>query len=106
MSAAERLAAAIFDMDGVLVDSEPHHHAAWRRLCLVPRLVRLHGGRVVAESRLGHGTTSRYSLPLDRPQGSRRSRDLDQIWRDAPRPSARRESVARAMTRSSSTGIA
>jgi len=26
--------AAIFDMDGVLIDSEPHHHAAWRRICL------------------------------------------------------------------------
>src|SRR4026209_1154385 len=25
---------AIFDMAGGLVDGEPHHHAAWHRLCL------------------------------------------------------------------------
>jgi hypothetical protein len=30
-SAAARHA-AIFDLDGVRVDSEPYHHAAWRRL--------------------------------------------------------------------------
>jgi beta-phosphoglucomutase-like phosphatase (HAD superfamily) len=24
---------AILDRDGVLVDSEAHHHAAWHRLC-------------------------------------------------------------------------
>jgi hypothetical protein len=25
--------AAIFNMDGALIDSEPHHHATWHRLC-------------------------------------------------------------------------
>src|SRR5262249_48083468 len=34
VSEVDQPAVAIFDMDGVLVDSEPHHHAAWRRLCL------------------------------------------------------------------------
>ena len=34
MSDRDRLQAAVFDMDGVLVDSEPHHHVAWRRICL------------------------------------------------------------------------
>jgi HAD superfamily hydrolase (TIGR01509 family) len=34
MSGGERLRAAVFDLDGVLVDSERHHGTAWRRLCL------------------------------------------------------------------------
>ena len=33
MRAADERRAAIFDMDGVLVDSEPYHHVAWHRLC-------------------------------------------------------------------------
>jgi HAD superfamily hydrolase (TIGR01509 family) len=34
MSREEPSGAAIFDLDGVLVDSEGHHGTAWRRLCL------------------------------------------------------------------------
>jgi HAD superfamily hydrolase (TIGR01509 family) len=34
VSGAGRQGAAIFDMDGVLVDSEPHHRVAWHRICL------------------------------------------------------------------------
>jgi beta-phosphoglucomutase-like phosphatase (HAD superfamily) len=34
MSVAKAFRAAVFDMDGVLVDSERHHRAAWCRLCL------------------------------------------------------------------------
>jgi HAD superfamily hydrolase (TIGR01509 family) len=34
MSGGETLRAAVFDLDGVLVDSERHHGTAWRRLCL------------------------------------------------------------------------
>ena len=34
MKTADERGAAIFDMDGVLVDSEPYHHAAWHRVCL------------------------------------------------------------------------
>lgn len=33
-------------------------------LAIVKHLVELHGGRVWAESRLGHGTTFRFSLPI------------------------------------------
>jgi beta-phosphoglucomutase len=49
--------AAIFDMDGVLIDSEPYHHAAWRRICLedgvsltLAQVAELTLGRPVRES--------------------------------------------------------
>jgi beta-phosphoglucomutase len=34
VSDGDRLPAAHYDMDGLLVDSEAHHHVAWRRICL------------------------------------------------------------------------
>jgi signal transduction histidine kinase len=33
-------------------------------LPLVKRLVELQGGKIIVESRLGHGTTFQFSLPL------------------------------------------
>lgn len=65
MSDTEVPRAAIFDMDGVLVDSEPHHHAAWHRLCLEEGATLTLAE--VAERTLGR--TVRESLPtlLGRP---------------------------------------
>jgi HAD superfamily hydrolase (TIGR01509 family) len=51
--------AAIFDMDGVLVDSEPHHREAWHRLCAEEGVIL--GRAEVAERTLGRPV--RDSLP-------------------------------------------
>lgn len=67
MSAPRGLLAAIFDMDGVLIDSEPHHHVAWHRLCLEEGVI-LTPAQVAARTL---GRPIRESLPvlLGRPVG-------------------------------------
>jgi HAD superfamily hydrolase (TIGR01509 family) len=57
--------AAVFDMDGVLVDSEPYHNEAWRRLCQEQGVIL--APSEVAERTLGRPV--RESLPdlLGRP---------------------------------------
>jgi phosphoglycolate phosphatase-like HAD superfamily hydrolase len=68
--------AAIFDMDGILVDSEPHHHAACHRLCLEEGVTLTVAQ--VAERTLGRPV--RESLPtlLDRA--------IDTLERAGPKP--------------------
>lgn len=67
MSGEEPSGAAIFDLDGVLVDSERHHGTAWRRLCLEEG-VALTGAEVLRRTL---GRPVRESLPelLGRPIG-------------------------------------
>lgn len=57
--------AAVFDMDGVLIDSEPYHHAAWRRLCL-EKGVSLTLAQVAART-LGRPVRESVPLLLGRP---------------------------------------